>query len=45
MNHVDILSQNWSVDLRYRASLASPEEVEEVYRAVDWLVDRYARLV
>jgi hypothetical protein len=42
--HVDTLSQNWDVLLRYRSVRATETELSEVYASVDWLILNYALL-
>ena len=41
MKHVQCLSENWFVELRYRAGQALPLEIAEVYESVTWIRTHY----
>lgn len=41
MTHVQRLSENWFVELRYRTGQALPLEIAEVYESVTWIRTHY----
>lgn len=41
MAHVQRLSENWFVELRYRAGQALPTEIAETYESVTWIRTHY----
>ena len=42
--HVDVLANDWTVDLRYKFTNATPLEIEDVLVSVDWLRNNYDSL-